>query len=153
MVRISPSDVDMLRRRQQTRAAAPQTEWLPGRRGFRIFVPGRLVNPLGEVKHRMAEHKRREQWKNGVAQALLSIGYRRGDFDPRAPKLVTMTLSVYRRFDTINLQGAVLKPLYDAIVQYGICHDDRDSSGHQFPIPEQKIDRARPGVLIEVQLL
>ena len=144
----------MLKSRQKKSSAPPPGEWLPGRRGFRIFVPGRLVNPLGSVSsNRMTEHRRREQWKNGVAGALLAIGYRRGDFDPATRKKIAMTLHVAKRFDGLNLMGAVLKPIPDALTQFGVINDDRDSAQHEWVEPIQIIDRACPGVSVEVQLL
>lgn len=145
-------DVALLRRRQAGAAPPPTGAWLPRRRGFAIFVPGRLVNPLGSVRHRMVEHKRRKAWQDRVTNALLALGYRRGDFDPAAPKRITLTAHVAARFDQDNLR-AVLKPIPDALKERGVIQDDRDSAGHEFVYAPQVIDRACPGVRVEVQMM
>lgn len=146
---LTSQDLALLRRRQADPTGPPPRRWLPGRRGFMIFVTGHLVNPLGSVRHRMVEYRRRKTWKEGVANALLALGYRRGDFDPSAPKRITLTAHVVKRFDSINL-GAIFKPVPDALKECGVIDDDRDSAGHEFVYAPQVIDRTCPGVRVEV---
>lgn len=142
----------MLKARQRAPRPAPTGEWLPGRRGFRIFVPGPLRNPLNRKPCWQAEHRYRTTMKEGVANALLALGCWRGALGtPALRKSVVFTAHVYHRFDSLENLRACLKGIPDGLKECGIIDDDRDSAGHTFAY-DQAVDRARPGVEIEVRV-
>lgn len=148
MVRITPGELDMLRRRR-AKPARPPSLRLPG--GFVIFVPGALVNPLNKKPKTFGvEIRRRGEWKEKVAQALLEVTYRRGEVDPRSPKRVTLHAHVFNRFDSIDGVRAALKPIPDALQACGVIHSDDDKSGHAFDYG-QVVDRAWRGVEVRVE--
>lgn len=150
MVTISSQDLADLHRRRVRRAGIPPD--CLSAVGFRIFVPGRIVNPLNQRPwNGWRQAKWTEEWKEKVAGALLAVGYRRGQFDPRAPKRVRFVAHVVKKFDGTDGLRAALKVFPDAMKDYGVLHDDRDSAGHAF-VYEQLVDRACPGVEVVVEL-
>lgn len=149
---ITGAELAMLRARQKVPRPAPEAEWLPGRRGVRLFVPGALRNPLNRKPGWQDERRYRQRWKEGVANALLSLGYRRGALgSPALRKHVVFTAHVYHRFDSQDNLRACLKAAVDGLVECELLDDDRDSAGHLFEY-HQVVDRARPGVEIEVRV-
>lgn len=149
---ISGADLAMLKARQRAPRPAPTGEWLPGRRGFRIFVPGPLRNPLNRKPTWQAEHRYRTTMKEGVANALLALGYWRGALGtPKLRKHVLFTAHVFHRFDSQENLRACLKGAPDGLVECGVLSDDRDSEGHLFEY-RQVVDRAHPGFEVEVRV-
>jgi len=150
-VRIDAADLERLQRRRQA-ALGPRGRLFPD--GCLLFVPGTLRNPLNDRKlddhHARAAWRR--LWRDKVADALLEVGYRRGQWDPAAPKRVTIVGHVRRRFDlaTDGLRAAC-KPIPDALKLVGVIDDDRDSAGHEFTY-DQVVDRLWLGVEVHVRL-
>lgn len=138
----------------QRRGAAPQQPRMIGG-GVVFCAPGRLSNPLNRLKgaHWTAETGYRSLWHEKVAAALVEAGYRRGNLNPRLPKLIIMRAHVLRLFDskTEGLQAA-LKPIPDALQQYGVIDSDADASPHEF-YPEQVVDPTWLGVEVTVRPL
>ena len=151
-MKITGAELAMLRARQKAPRPAPTGAWLPGRRGLRLFVPGALRNPLNRKPGWQDERRYRARWKEGIASALLGLGYWRGALgSPALRKHVAFTAHVYHRFDGDGLQAA-LKAVRDGLRECGLIDDDRDSAGHLFEYRPQVVDRARPGVEVEVRV-
>lgn len=146
-------------------------ESLVGRDRRSVFVPGTLPsNPLNRRRGWRAVWSEGQVWRRRVATAAL-LELRGPDHDPKASKRVTLTAFVWNPFDTTEGLRAALKNCVDGLgprhqqmrrtarglrpvvgVGAEIVHSDAHDSGHVF-IYEQRIDRRRPGVLIEVETL
>ena len=104
------------------------------------------------IKGYLALAYQNERVKEGVASALLVLGYWRGALGtPALRKSVLFTAHVFHRFDSQDNLRACLKAAVDGLVECGVLSDDRDSAGHLFEY-RQVVDRARPGVEIQVRI-
>ena len=120
--------------------------------GLKLWLPGRLRNPLNERKlgNGFAWDRYKRKWQQALDAALKVAGYQEGVVDPKSPKTVTMSAWVFNRFDSHDGLRAALKPVPDGLKKAGLIDDDRDSSGHEFNY-WQGIDRRNPGVVVVVK--
>lgn len=155
-MRISAADAERLVRRHEG-DPGPRGQGIsflddPMGHGYRLWIPGRLRNPLNNRKmgNGFVWDRYKNKWQNGVDTALLLAGYRRGVVAPDLPKMVTMTALVFNKFDSHDGLRAALKPIPDALKRAGLIDDDRDSAGHEF-VYKQQIDRTHPGLMLIVR--
>jgi len=152
-LRITASDLDQLRRRRAAGTLVRQPH-LATPVGVVLFIPGALTNPLnasGWTWRKRANWT--TVWHEKTADALLESGYRPGLWSPAAPKRITFTAHIRRKFDSQDNLRACLKPVVDALQKCGVIHADDDASGHQFVYPDQCLNRSWRGVEVRIELL
>lgn len=126
---------------------------MPTTFGVKMFVPGKLVNPLnGSHGHWRVGARYRKGWREKVKLLWLEMRLERvGITAPEVPKFIVLTAYVWNLFDSHDGLRAALKPCVDGLVDAGIIHSDADRAGHRF-VYAQEIRRKRRGVQIAVEV-
>lgn len=138
----------------------------------RTFIPGKITNPMNGAQGRgwRTTARERKDWRRASATAGI-LELRFPQHDVKVPKRVTVTAFVHNRFDSHDGLRAALKPVIDGlgprttkwrrvdgrvtpVIGLGadVISGDEDQLGNEFHYAQQ-IDRKRPGVLIEVEVL
>lgn len=131
------------------------------------WIAGRLENPKSQHWH----WSRHRKWAAGWREATAYLCKGMVDGPPEAPKRITFTAYVRRRFDQQDGLRVALSPILDglqvakaAVVRggnvikhaqpgAGVIHHDGPKCGHEILYSPQVVDRHREGVKIEVEVI
>jgi hypothetical protein len=119
----------------------------------RVFVPGRLTNPLNGPHGHWTKHRRwARTWRDATCMRILEAYNRQPIYDATVPKQVTFTLYVARLFDC-DAAPATVKSCRDALIDMRVIHGDSPTHGHSFVYRQVVSPPTKRGVEIHVAVL